>query len=81
MPNRLVKKSQTAEVNWLPLSEVICCGIPNLDTQPPTKAAAQASAEVDLSGMASAHLVDLSRTVSKWVSPPLEGGKGPTRTM
>jgi hypothetical protein len=73
MPNRLVKKSQTAEVNWLPLSEVISCGIPNLDTQPPTKAVAQASAKVDLSGMASAHLVDLSRTVSKWVSLPLEG--------
>jgi hypothetical protein len=81
MPSLLVKKSQTEEVNWLPLLEVICCGIPNLATQPPTKAAAQASADVDLSGMASTHLVDLSNTVSKCVSPPLERGRGPTRSM
>jgi hypothetical protein len=81
MPNCLVSESHTEEVNWLPLSEVICCGTPNLATQLLTKAEAQDSAEVERSGIASAHLVDLSRIVSKCVSPPLKGGRGPTRSI
>jgi hypothetical protein len=65
MPNRCVNESQTEEQNWLPLSEVICWGTPNLATQPATNAAAQLSAEVDLSGNASAYLVERSNTVNK----------------
>jgi hypothetical protein len=81
MPSCRVKDSQTEEQNWLPLSEVICWGTPNLATQPSTKAVAQLSAEVDHSGKASAHLVDRSKTVSRCVYPLFDWGKGPTRSM
>jgi hypothetical protein len=81
MPNRLLSESHTEEVNWLPLSEVICCGTPNLATQPLTKAVAQDSAEVERRGMASAYLVDLSRIVRRCVSPLLEDGRGPTKSI
>jgi hypothetical protein len=34
------------EVNWVPLSEVMREGTPNLDTQPPIKASAQEAADI-----------------------------------
>jgi hypothetical protein len=51
----LQRAAQTALANWGPLSEVICAGTPNLDTQPLTKAVAQLSAVVLERGIASTH--------------------------
>ena len=59
------RAAQTAKVNCAPLSEVITAGTPNLATQWWSKARAQAMAVVEVKGMASGHLVDLSTTVNR----------------
>jgi hypothetical protein len=66
MPNLAVKADQTAETNWGPLSEVMRWGTPNRAIQPSTNAAAQQSAVVEWTGIASAQRVDRSRTVRRW---------------
>jgi hypothetical protein len=76
-----VKAAHTAEENWGPRSDVITAGKPNLDIQLPTKAAAQSSAVVDLSGAASHHRVERSIMVKRWVNPSEEAGRGPTKSM
>jgi hypothetical protein len=62
-PSLLQRASQMEEVNWVPLSEVMRVGTPNLDTQPLIKASAQEAADMSRSGIASNHLVDLSTAV------------------
>ena len=60
IPSLLQRTSQTAEVNWTPLSVVMAAGTPNLEIQPDTSASAQADAVVEESGTTSTHLVLLS---------------------
>ena len=79
-PSLLQRASQTAEVNWVPLSEVMREGTPNLDTQPLIKASAQEAADISLSGIASNHLVDLSTAVNRYEYPAADVGRGPTRS-
>ncbi len=76
----LQRASQTADVNWVPLSEVMREGTPNLDTQPPIKASAQEAADISRSGMASNHLVDLSTAVKRYEYPSADVGRGPTKS-
>jgi hypothetical protein len=54
------------EVNCTPLSEINTTGILNLLTHPAMKAAAQSAVDTVFSGMASAHLVDLSMAVRRY---------------
>jgi 5-deoxy-D-glucuronate isomerase len=48
---------QSADVNCVPLSDVIVCGTPNLAIQVEHSASAQAEAVIEDRGMASAHRV------------------------
>ncbi len=68
---------QSADVNCVPLSDVIVCGTPNLAIQVEQNASAQAEAVMEDRGMASAHRVVLSTMVNMCVFP-CEGGSGPT---
>ena len=67
------------EVNWVPRSEVIRRGRPNLDTQLKRKARQMVMVEVSAMGIASGHLEKRSTIVRRW-EKPLEGGSGPTRS-
>ncbi len=58
--------SQTADVNWVPRSEVMTAGTPKRLTQPATKASAIVAASMFLTGIASTHLVDLSMMVKRY---------------
>ncbi len=64
---------QSAEVNCVPLSEVMVCGTPNLVIQVEQKTSAQAEAVMEDRGMASAHRVVRSTMVKMCVFP-CEGG-------
>jgi hypothetical protein len=48
---------QIAEQNWVPLSDVITAGTPNLEIHVSTRASAHVRASMFLSGVASSHLV------------------------
>jgi len=72
-----VSCDQSADVNCVPLSEVIVWGTPNLVIQVEQKASAQAEAVVEDRGTASAHRVVRS-TMVKMCVKPCEGGSGPT---
>ena len=50
-----------SEVNCTPQSEVMMSGTPNREIQPATRVSAHAVAVVQDIGIASSHLVDLSR--------------------
>ena len=66
------------------LSARACClvaGTPKRATQLATKESATTCAVVDCKGIASAHLVVLSTTVSRCVCPSAERGHGPTRSI
>ena len=65
MPNLVVRMAQMAEVNWAPRSDVSVSGTPNLEIHPLIRASAQAVVDVHFSGIASAHLVDLSTMVKR----------------
>ena len=66
-------------MNLAPLVDVMMAGTPNLAIHPWNIACAQAAADVDCRGIASAHLVVLSMTVKRWVKPS-EAGRGLTRS-
>ena len=53
------------DVNCVPLSVVIVCGVPNLATHSWTKVSAHTSAVIDFSGITSGHLVLLSTIVNR----------------
>jgi hypothetical protein len=72
-----VRCDQSADVNCVPLSDVIVCGTPNLAIQVEQNASAQAEAVMEDRGAASAHRVVRSTMVKKCVLP-CEGGSGPT---
>jgi hypothetical protein len=55
-------------------------GTPNRLIQPLMRPSAQSPAVADLSGTASAHLVERSITVSRYTKPSLDTGSGPTRS-
>ncbi len=57
MLSLLQSTSQTAEVNWAPLSDGRREGKPNLETQVQMKTSAQVEADMPLRGAASSHLV------------------------
>ena len=59
------RAAQSAEVNWLPLSEVMAAGTPKRAIHPLKRACAQSAAAVVRSGTASAQRVVLSMTVNK----------------
>jgi hypothetical protein len=70
-----VRCVQSAEVNFVPLSDVIVCGTPNLAIQVEQNASAQAEAVVEDRGTASAQRVVRSTMVKMCVFPC---GNGPT---
>ncbi len=72
-----VRCDQSADVNWVPLSDVIVCGTPSLEIQVEQSASAQAEAVMEDRGTASAHRVVRSIMVKMCVFPR-EGGSGPT---
>jgi hypothetical protein len=72
-----VRCDQSADVNCVPLSDVIVCGTPNLAIQVEQNASAQAEAVMEDRGLASAHRVVRS-TMVKMCVLPCEGGSGPT---
>ncbi len=72
-----VRWDQSADVNCVPLSDVIVCGMPNLAIQVEHSASAQAEAVMEDRGTASAHRVVRSIMVKMCVWP-CEGGSGPT---
>jgi hypothetical protein len=80
MFSRLHSASQTADVNWVPQSEVMTAGTSKRLTQPATKASAIAAASMFLTGMASIHLVDRSKMVKRYLNPSAEVGSGPTKS-
>jgi len=51
-------EARMEEVNWLPLSEVMLAGMPNLATQLLMRASMQVSVSMETKGMASSHLLD-----------------------
>jgi hypothetical protein len=53
---RLERPAHRADMNWVPLSDVMVAGTPNRDTQPAKRALAQLAAVMDERGMASSHL-------------------------
>ena len=68
--------SQSDEVKFVPLSEVMTSGRPNMEIQE-TRALMHDSAVASLMGIASGHLVVLSMIVNKYFTL-CEGGSGPT---
>ena len=66
-----------SDVNWAPLSDVMCNGTPNLAMQLNSKALAHVSVPVSVMGIASGHLVSRS-TIVKWYRNPCDSGSGPT---
>jgi hypothetical protein len=72
--------SQTADVNWVPQSEVMTAGAPKRLTQPATKASAIVAAYMFLTGIASTHLVDWSMMVKRYLNPSADLGSGPTKS-
>jgi hypothetical protein len=72
-----VRCDQSADVNCVPLADVIVCGTPNLTIQVEQNASAQAEAVMEDRGTASAHHVVRSIMVKMCVLP-CEGGSGPT---
>ena len=74
---KYVSCDQRADVNCVPLSEVIVLGTPNLVIQVEQNASAQAEAVMEDRGTASAHHVVRSIMVKMCVLP-CEGGSGPT---
>ncbi len=79
MLSRLHRPAHRADVNWVPLSDVMLSGTPNRNIQPAKKALAQSGAVMDESGMASGHLEVQSIIVKRKVWPR-EGGSSPTRS-
>jgi hypothetical protein len=61
--NLLHNTFQIDEQNWVPLSEVMVSGTPNLEIHVATNASAQVAASWFLIGTASTHRDDLSMTV------------------
>ena len=69
MPHVRSNCFHTAEVNWEPLSVVIACGIPYVDTHPCEKASMTLSMVVSFRGIAIGHCVKRSTIVSKYLNP------------
>ncbi len=63
-----VRCDQSADVNCVPLSDVIVCGTPNLEIQVEQSSSAQVEAVMEDRGTASAHCVVRSITVKMCVS-------------
>ncbi len=76
MCSRLHSASQTADMNWVPRSEVMTAGTPKQLTQP-AKASPIVAASMFLTGMASTHLVDRSMMVKSYLKPSAEWGAAP----
>ena len=60
------------EVNWLPLSEVMMAGMPNLAIHLLMRASTQVSVSMEVKGMASSHLLDRSMMMKRYRKPSLE---------
>ena len=73
-------EAQMDEVNWLPLSEVMMAGMPNLAIQLLMRASIQVLVSMEVKGMASSHLLDRSLMVSRYRKPSLETVRGPTKS-
>ena len=65
--------AQIDEVNWLPRSEVIMAGMPNL-------ASTQVSVSMEVKGMASSHLLDRSMMLKRYRKLSLETVRVPTKS-
>ena len=68
------------EVNWLPLSDVMMAGMPNLAIQLLMRASTQVSVSMVAKGIASNHLLDRSMMVNRYRKPSLETVRGPTKS-
>ena len=68
---------QSEEVKVEPLSDVICKGTPNLETQEDSRADAQAAVVAAFIGTASGHRVERSTIVNRYLNSS-EEGSGPT---
>ena len=62
-------EAQMEEVNWLPWSEVMLAGMPNLATQLLMRASTQVSVSLEVKGMASSHLLERSMMVNRYRKP------------
>ena len=71
-PSCLQSLLQMDEVNWLPLSEVMMAGMPNLAIQLLMRASTQVSVSMEVKGMASSHLLDRSMMMKRYRKPSLE---------
>ena len=72
--------AQMDEVNWLPRSEVMMAGMPNLAIQLLIRASMQVSVSMEVMGMASSDLLDRSMMVKRYWKPSLETVRGPTKS-
>ena len=77
VPRRMESCDQRVDVNWDPLSDVICSGVPHSLTQFCNSVRARESADVFVTGITSSHRVNRSTMVRRCENP-LDGGKGPT---
>ena len=71
-------EAQMDEVNWLPLSEVMMAGRPNLAIQLLMRASTGVSLSMEAKGMASSRLLDRSMMVKRYRKPSLEKVRGHT---
>ncbi len=74
MPSRVHRVSHTADINWVPRSDVTAAGTPNLHIHPVTSASAAMVASIFLTGTASNHLVKI------YLKHSGDVGSGPTRS-
>ena len=72
-----MREVQRLEVKEGPLSEVMCKGTPNLETQEDNRAEAQAEVVADFIGTASGQRVERSTMVKRYLKSS-EEGRGPT---
>jgi hypothetical protein len=80
MPSCVHRASHTADVNWVPWSEVMAAGTSNLQIHPATRASAAVVASIFLTGTGSNHLVERSMMVNIYLNPSGDVGSGPTRS-
>ena len=72
--------AQIDEVNWLPRSEVMMAGMPNLAIQLLMRASTQVLVSMEAKWIASSHLLDRSMMVNRYRNPSMETVRGPTKS-
>ncbi len=80
VPSICMSCDHSRDSNWRPLSVVTVEGTPNLEILPLMNSCATVSAVMSEMAKASGQRVKRSTQVSMYVQP-LEGGRGPTRSM